>query len=282
MRNRHKATNERGEIPPGRETDFPEEKIANPFGAPVFYKPETESTMLDAHEITKRAACSDARVLDGTVAAAGFQKQGRGRLAGRKWLSKAGENLVCTSIFTLPVSQPFTLRVGLAVARTFDRFIPEEEERTRIKWPNDVLFQGKKLSGILCESDGAFVYAGTGLNIAQKEFPDEIKNKASSLAVILNRSRKDPPALREVLEVFLAELKNALDEDSPWETDLHKKIYKLGEAICFLPGTTQAGVKGEKPKEALPGVIRGIEKNGGLILETDGGMRTFFSGEIFF
>ena len=61
------------------------------------------------------------------------------------------------------------------------------------------------MSGILCESDGKFVYAGTGLNVSQKEFPPEINNKASSLALILENMDKKAPSVWEVLEILLQE-----------------------------------------------------------------------------
>lgn len=261
--------------------EIPEKEITNPFGAPVFYKEETESTMTDAREITRNAEKKGSVVLPGTVALAGFQNSGRGRLPARKWVSAAGENLMCTFIFKTPVPQPFTIRVGLAVSRTFDYFIRDTAETTEIKWPNDVLFHGKKLSGILCESDGRFIYAGTGLNVSQKVFPPEIRGKASSLAVILNQIGKQPPSVREVLEVLLQELKDMMDESYSWETELEKKTYKLNETVIFLPGTAAENDKSAASGQ-VKGILRGMEKNGGLILETEEGLKTFYSGEIRF
>lgn len=262
--------------------DCPINKIINPFGAPVFYKEETESTMTDAREITKKALAEESRVLSGTTAVTGFQKNGRGRLPARKWLSKAGENLICTSIFNAPAPQPFTLRVGLSVSRTFDHFIRDTGELTQVKWPNDVLFQGKKMSGILCESDGKFVYAGTGLNVSQKEFPSEINNKASSLALILENMDKKAPSVWEVLEILLQELKNMSDETYSWEKEMEKKLYKRNERIFFVPGAASIASSKEKFANQEEGILRGIDKSGGLIMETEEGLKTFYSGEIRF
>ena len=132
--------------------------IRNPFGAPVFYQAETGSTMDDAREIVHRFTAEGIPVAEGTVAAAGFQHGGRGRIPARKWDSPPGENLICTTILHFPPPACITLRTGLAVAETFARFLPAGAGDVEIKWPNDVLCAGRKLAGILCESDGRFVY----------------------------------------------------------------------------------------------------------------------------
>ena len=119
----------------------------SPFwGAPIYYQAETDSTMLDAAFLVSRGTPS------GTVVVAGFQHAGRGRYAERKWVSKPGDGLLFTLIldseFLETALELTPLLVGLGVALYV-------EERARrpclIKWPNDVLADGGKISGILCE-----------------------------------------------------------------------------------------------------------------------------------
>jgi BirA family biotin operon repressor/biotin-[acetyl-CoA-carboxylase] ligase len=131
---------------------------------------------------------------DGTAVYADYQSAGRGRVEGRVWESLPAENLLCTVLLRRAPATGFTLRVGLAVARTFDAFLPPGME-TSIKWPNDVVFRGKKLAGVLCENDGSTLYAGTGLNIAQRDFPAGLAGRAGSLAEYStkSRTRRTPP-----------------------------------------------------------------------------------------
>lgn len=116
------------------------------------------------------------------------QTAGRGRLE-RQWHSgKADENLTCS--FTLPVTAGAVslapLVAGMALHRVVSRFAA-----VRIKWPNDLLHEGKKLAGILCETIPGvdnLVIAGFGLNINGREFPAEIASKTISLALARERT----------------------------------------------------------------------------------------------
>lgn len=259
--------------------------IRNPFGAPVFYQAETGSTMDDAREIVHRFTAEGIPVAEGTVAAAGFQHGGRGRIPARKWDSPPGENLICTTILHFPPPACITLRTGLAVAETFARFLPAGAGDVEIKWPNDVLCAGRKLAGILCESDGRFVYAGTGLNIGQREFPPEIRDKASSLALLAGG--KPVPSVREVMEEFLACMQKVLRPDFPWKEALSARLYKKNRPAFFFPGQAEGlspytALPAVLPDTAVSGILRGVQEDGGLILETNGGLRVFYSGELRF
>ena len=115
----------------------------NPFMAPVYYYARIDSTLQAAR------TCLAEGCPDGTFIYAGYQTAGRGRIAGRQWLSPAGENLLGTLILKQPASTDFTLRIGLAVSLTLDSFLPSAV-RTAVKWPNDIFINGKKTAGILC------------------------------------------------------------------------------------------------------------------------------------
>jgi BirA family biotin operon repressor/biotin-[acetyl-CoA-carboxylase] ligase len=254
--------------------------MENPFGAPVFHIRETTSTMQTARELAEAGEKS------GTVIYADFQSGGRARIDGRVWISPPRENLLCTILLRMPPVSGFTLRIGLAVALTFDAFLPTGR-KTRIKWPNDVLFEGKKLAGILCENDGSVVYAGTGLNIAWTSFPPGLSEKATSLALIMANLKNGEttiavPFPEEVLAVYLVHLQKVLADDD-WHTRISEKLFRKGETVRFLSG--DPGKNG-----LIDGVLEGIGSSGELLVRPDGkqplaetdanGLLHLFSGEI--
>lgn len=132
----------------------------------VVHKGETESTNLDARGKSPR-----------TVITADFQSSGRGRLD-HKWLSPPGVNLMMSAVLSVAELLPeqvaaFPLVVGLAVARAVGS--------VELKWPNDILINGKKVAGILCERDGDNVIVGIGVNVLKQSFPPEIAARAAYL-----------------------------------------------------------------------------------------------------
>lgn len=233
--------------------------ILNPFGAPSYFVRETESTMADARIL------ADAGYPSGTVIRADVQTAGRGRIVGRRWDSPIGQSLLCTILLRVPPPVGFTLRVGLAVARAFDAFLPPQS-RTNIKWPNDVLSggdspaSGRKLSGILCESSvspssgGSVLFAGTGLNIAQTFFPQDLARKATSLALIPGAH---VPSIDNMLETYLACLRETLEGDD-WREAVSSRLLYRGERISFLAGDPEK-------LESIDGTIEGIGESGELL-----------------
>jgi len=125
---------------------------------------------------------------EGSVVIAEFQSDGKGRL-GRKWVSPPGVNLYCSIILRPPI-QPvaapqLTFLSVIAVARAIEQVTPLQ---TRIKWPNDLLIDGKKVAGLLNEMSAEtdkvnFVILGIGvnLNMTREQFPDNLRHPATSL-----------------------------------------------------------------------------------------------------
>ena len=262
----------------------PFEGVANPFGAPLFYKESTGSTMQDARDVARLFAEAGQPVPNGSVAIAGKQSAGRGRLQGRVWEAPFGENLLCTVILCKPPATALALRAGLAAARTFDSFLlAAGKDGTQVKWPNDVLYKGKKLSGILCESNGELSFVGAGLNVMQKGFPSRLEGKASSLALILGdeggNAESGRIGLKAVLGRFLFYLKEAVAPSFPWRQELSKRLFMLNEKVAFLPG---AGQEGGGEAASVEGVLRGVAEDGALLIETASGVKTFYSGELSF
>ena len=197
--------------------EYLEVPIENAFGAPVWHIRETASTMDDAKVLAAQGAS------DGTAIYADYQRSGRCRVEGRVWESAAGENLLCTVILRRKAVPGFTLRVGLAAARAFDGFLPEGLH-TAIKWPNDVLLGGKKLSGILCEASGDVIEVGTGFNLGQRSFPSEREARATSLSLALAGSGLPLPTRGAFLARYLRCLREALAE-ADWAASVSARLW---------------------------------------------------------
>lgn len=142
------------------------------FVGKVFhYFPELPSTNTFAKELISKSNPSE-----GTVVYTDFQSAGRGQI-GSKWLSNAGKNLLLSIILRpkfLPIRQQFALNQAVALG-IYDFFANVHNVDVKIKWPNDIYVNNRKIGGILIEntlSGSTFQAAvvGIGLNINQKHF----------------------------------------------------------------------------------------------------------------
>ena len=248
--------------------------IKNAFDeAPVLYVEKTDSTMNLAKELSKMNAPS------GTVVMAGEQSNGRGRIDGRIWKSTPGKNLLCTIILKQPPVEGFTLRIGLSLARTCNSFLPENI-KAKIKWPNDILIDDKKLCGILCEYVNNTIFVGIGCNINQLAFSQEIEKKATSLALY---SGGRGPKISSFLETLLRNIKEVLTEED-WNKKVSDLLYKKGEIVSFCPGIPETKPVLQNQTNQVTGILEGIGSFGELLVKTtqEGIEKTipFVSGEL--
>jgi BirA family biotin operon repressor/biotin-[acetyl-CoA-carboxylase] ligase len=128
----------------------------------------------------------------GAVVTADAQTRGRGR-QGRVWSSPPGEDLYASVVTWWrtegPSLAPVGLVVGLALRDAIAELVSPWGAVTQVKWPNDVLVDGKKIAGILCEARWqdreVGLVIGFGINVARTVFPPELDSKATSLARVL-------------------------------------------------------------------------------------------------
>ena len=158
------------------------QRIADTFPAALEYEPETGSTNDDARAAALRGAAH------GTIVLTDAQRAGRGR-RGAAWVSPPRRNLLCSIVLrpALPMEKwpRLTHACALAVCEALESIpaLPPPQ----IKWPNDIYFSGKKVSGILVESAmdarGGFAIAGVGvnLNLTADDFPAELRDTATSV-----------------------------------------------------------------------------------------------------
>jgi len=132
----------------------------------------------------------------GLVVTAGHQTAGKGRV-GRKWESPTGES-VSTSLLLRPDEIPIsavptiTIICGMAVRSAIEKLYGLD---CQIKWPNDIVLNGKKICGILVEMEAEhnrvkYAVAGIGVNVHQSSFPEEIAFKATSIDIELMNEKK--------------------------------------------------------------------------------------------
>jgi BirA family biotin operon repressor/biotin-[acetyl-CoA-carboxylase] ligase len=204
------------------------------IGKKVLVFPSLSST----NDIARREARKGAR--EGTVVVAEEQTAGRGRLK-RSWLSPKGSIALSIILHPTPAQLPALIMVAsLAVAHCIEKVT---ELKTQIKWPNDVLVGGKKLCGILVESDvrGSSVdYAviGIGLNVNLKtaDFP-EIVATATSLSQEMGRELTLP----EMIGCLLVEVENlylSLPEGDSVFQEWRQRLVTLGKKVEVSSGQT--------------------------------------------
>lgn len=240
--------------------------ILNPFNkASVYYTPKTISTMKLAEE---HCSLSDPQFpLSGTVFMAGMQTAGRGRVPGRVWEALKDNNLLFTLILDRADTggNPLPIVVGLGISKYLEKY---HNIKSTIKWPNDIIVDGRKIAGIIIESGRNFFNIGIGININQKKFPDLLLRSATSLAIEKNLTFD----LFSELELILHQLKETLIQNS-WHNEISSRLYNPGDKVSI-----STGIPGQE--KIITGIIEGIGTAGQLLLTSEGSLCEIFSGEI--
>jgi BirA family biotin operon repressor/biotin-[acetyl-CoA-carboxylase] ligase len=208
----------------------------------------TDSTNTRARELAGAGAPH------GTVVTAAEQTAGRGR-QGRTWSAPAGRALLCSVIVRDP-PRLLPLVAGVAVAEVAGPM-------AQLKWPNDVLVEGRKVAGILVEGrpQEHWAVVGVGLNVALRDvdFPDELRERATSLGL-------GPGAIEPTLRTLLA----ALDR---WLAAAPEEVLDAVRARDALRGHEIRWAGGQ-------GMADGIDDDGRLLVLTEAGPRALDAGEV--
>ena len=229
------------------------------FWSCVRHRAVTESTNRDA-----RAGAP------GEVFTADLQTAGRGRLD-HHWLSPPGENLLMSAVVgvaDMPPEEVATLPLvaGLAVANMAAEFFSRRGQAAtaaavRLKWPNDVLVDGRKLCGILCERVEDRVIVGLGINVRQLRFAPEIEGRATSLLRELGEGRD--VRVSDVRDHVLEHLGAALAQ---WRDGGFRSVWP---EICrwdFLKGRELSVSRVANDAAPVKGVCDGIGPDGALLV----------------
>lgn len=154
-----------------------------------------------------------------TCVLAESQTAGRGQF-GRVWISPRGVNLYITFFFTLPKNTPWISQLATLLAKSVQEVLAQMGINAQFKLPNDLLINGKKMAGVLCEvifePDAIEVILGLGLNVnMEKEDLKNIDQSATSLKVETNCSWDKFYLLKEIQQQFLTNLKEQLKKTNP-------------------------------------------------------------------
>jgi BirA family biotin operon repressor/biotin-[acetyl-CoA-carboxylase] ligase len=238
---------------------------AGALGGPLVHLDVTGSTNDHARQLALAGAPH------GTVVVAEQQTAGRGR-QGRSWAAPPGRALTLSALVRLPqeLLEPLPLAVAVAVCEAAESLAPVT---CRIKWPNDVWVDGRKLAGVLIEArpqDG-WAVIGIGLNVdtAQDEFPAELRESAASLRTVTGRPADRDAALDALLSRLAAWIAQLPDPASV-AAAFRARDALYGRRISWTAGGA-----------AHEGEARGIDDDGALVVFTDAGERVCLdAGEV--
>ena len=230
---------------------------------------ETDSTNA---EISRRLAKHPPE--QGLIILADSQTDGKGRL-GRTWYSAPGTGVYISTLIrpNLPPEQLpiLTLMAGLATAIAVNEFI---SNRVQLKWPNDLLLNGKKIAGVLCENYSTqppAVIIGIGINVNHSQFPSEIKDIATSLKLETGLKINRTSLIKNLiiqLDFQYNELKN-------------NEIEKLLERWCQNTDLFGKTITINKGNQKITGKALRLDKLGRLVIaDKSGDELVLDSGEV--
>lgn len=204
----------------------------------------------------------------GTVVVAREQTQGRGRRE-REWLSSANENLTVSILFRTG-STPWKIpSVSMAVAVAVAELLETEGVKASLKWPNDVLVDGKKICGILSEGIPDGIIIGIGLNVNMGD-AGHIDQPATSILMETGSRR----SIDDVLETLLPILEERLED---WEQGGFSNVRKKWESKIPNLGKTVTVRDGDAVRT---GLLVGFGDDGELLLNENGVLSPIWAGDV--
>lgn len=241
------------------------------FAQKTIYHEKIDSTNEEAKRLAENGA------IHGTLVISDYQTKGKGR-RGRTWLSSKG-NCIYMSILLRPdmesqYASGLTLMAALAVSEGIDRLGGCE---TKIKWPNDVIINGKKVSGILTEMSSEidyinYVVIGIGINVNDETFSQEISPTATSIRIeskkVQNRAQLVSYIMEAMEEYYLLYRQT---------NDLSLLLDKYNEKLVNVNKEVKIIRKGEEQTR----IALGIDKTGALLVKDENDMQEeIISGEV--
>ncbi len=231
-------------------------------GSDIVFLPQTDSTNLQARLLAEQGAA------DGTVVIADQQSSGKGRM-GRYWISPKGVNLYLSIILRPDIqlrhATQMTFLTAVAVAEAIEScgsFTPQ------LKWPNDVLLNGKKVAGLLNELNAEteqihFMILGVGvnLNMTDDQFPADLRTPATSLLLAGGKRISRLEFARTLLQKTDQHYARYLAEG-------FAPILAAWEKRCNMLGRR---VEVDYQHSRLTGVVKGLDEAGALLLTLPNG-----------
>lgn len=243
----------------------------------IFYD-ETDSTNTRAKQLAEEGKPH------GTLVCAERQTGGKGR-RGRAWSSPPGEAVYMTLLLK-PRIQPvhasmLTLVMGLAAAKACNealyKKLGENAPKVQVKWPNDLVLEGRKLAGILTEMSAEvdyinYVVIGIGINVNMRRFPEEIAKVANSLYQVsgqtFSRAELTACCMKHFEECY--NRFSATEDLSGLKEDYENLLVNMNQPVRVLD-----------PRQEFEGKALGINEKGELLVEREDGQITpVYAGEV--
>ncbi|WP_313482181.1 bifunctional biotin--[acetyl-CoA-carboxylase] ligase/biotin operon repressor BirA [Atlantibacter hermannii] len=211
----------------------------------------------------------------GDACIAEYQQAGRGR-RGRKWFSPFGANLYLSMYWRLEQGPAAAIGLSLVIGIVMAEVLHElGAVRVRVKWPNDLYLQDRKLAGILVEltgktGDAAQIVIGAGINLAMRRVEEDVVNQGwinlQEAGIKIDRNQLAVRLINELRQALMTfEQEGLASFLNRWEK-LDNFIHRPVKLII-----------GEKE---IAGISRGIDEQGALLLEQDGVIKPWIGGEI--
>lgn len=233
-------------------------------------------TITSTQHAIKKLAQEDAP--EGIVAVADEQTEGRGR-RGRSWYAPFSKNLLF-SLLLRPKLRPgdvqiLNLAAGLAVRSVLKNYYLIDAE---LKWPNDILVNGRKICGILSEAAGEpdriyYAVTGIGLNVnfTQKDMNEEVKNIATSIMIEKGHSVPRPLLLSRILHTFSSYVRdlNKIDGKEKLFSTYRKECDTIGREVRVIEDEMQ-----------FRGTAVGITEQGALVVKIGEENKIFAAADV--
>lgn len=241
------------------------------FGHKILYYSQTDSTNRMARELLMQH-----NLPEGTLILAQTQTGGRGR-RGKAWWAPPGGlwfTLVLRPAVNLHNAALLSLVFAVACVRCLQEYT---DHPCGIKWPNDVMIDGRKVVGILLEASGEmdapdYVIAGLGLNVnlRSEDWPEPVGRQATSLAMATGKTMDLNQVLIRLLSILEEDYDLFLHEGiQPFMEPYKSRCLHLGERITVHRGP-----------DRVTGIHRDIEEDGSLVMETEAGWVHITAGDV--
>lgn len=253
---------------------------------PEILRPMLRGTLFEAHlhhfykigsTNTAAMAAASEGAPEGSVFLAEEQTSGRGRGA-NTWQSPRSSGIYCSAVLRPPLPPSDVLVLSLMAGLAAQAAIRQTDSRMQpnLKWPNDVLIEGKKVCGILTEMNAEatrvrYVVVGIGINVNQANFPKELQ--ATSLRLVTGSEWSRVELLAALLKSLDREYRQFLQNPDSKESILRR----FAENSSWLHGKK---VRIEENGSAFEGTTEGLDARGFLQVRTAHGVQTVLSGTV--
>lgn len=203
------------------------------------------------------------------------QTAGKGRL-GRSWVADKNVGLYMSMVLRpeiMPVEAPqMTLIAGIVIRRIINRLTGLKAE---IKWPNDIIVNGKKLVGILTEMSAEmekvnYIVLGIGINVNMEKFEGELRNKATSLYIETGKRFKRSDIINEFLKEFKPCYELFCEKGfEPFTREYNENCANVNKAVKTVGGRNE-----------ICGIAKGVNEKGELMILSEDKLVPVFAGEV--